>query len=41
MPRQKPRNNGKPSKTEPGATRFIGKIDKINQQNSNEINKPE
>ncbi|WP_277877280.1 MULTISPECIES: hypothetical protein [Nostocales] len=41
MTRQKPRNNGKPRQTEPGAIRFIGKIDTINQQNSNKIDKPE
>ncbi len=41
MSRQTPRKNGKPRQTEPGAIRFIGKIDKINQQKSNKIDKPE
>ncbi|WP_265578912.1 hypothetical protein [Nostoc sp. LEGE 06077] len=41
MTRQKPRNLGKPDKTEPGAIRSIGKIDRINQQNSNKLDKPE
>ncbi|WP_256364386.1 hypothetical protein [Nostoc piscinale] len=41
MSRPQPRKKGKPRQTEPGAIRFSGKIDKINQQKSNEINKPE
>ncbi|GBE93311.1 hypothetical protein [Nostoc cycadae] len=41
MTRQKPLNNGKPRKTEPGAIQSIGKIDRINQQKSNKLDKAE
>ncbi|WP_277927165.1 hypothetical protein [Nostoc spongiaeforme] len=41
MSRQQPPKKGKPRQTEPGAIRFSGQIDKINQQNSNKIDKPE
>ncbi len=41
MPRKKPLNNGKPIKTEPGAIRFIGKNDKIDQPHLKKLDKPE
>jgi len=41
MPRKKPRNNGKPIKTEPGAIWVIGKNENIDQPHLKKIDQPE